>query len=293
MRRSMLFVPGNNPKMMTSCGFFGADAVIFDLEDAVSPGQKLAARQLVRHAIANLELNGCEVVVRINAVDTPLWKQDLAAVVPQRPSMIMLPKAARREELLQVSQELSALEAQSGLPEGEIGMIALIETALGVHNAYEIASACPRVRAIFLGAEDLSADLHCKRTKEGPEIFFARSAIVAAARAAGVEAYDTPFTDVEDDAGVRADAALARSLGFTGKAAISPRHLDAINACFSPTQAEADYAREVLDAIEEGRRAGKGAVALRGKMIDAPIAARARQTLAAAEEILRRGGTLA
>ena len=207
--------------------------------------------------------------------------------------MIMLPKAARREELLQVSQELSALEAQSGLPEGEIGMIALIETALGVHNAYEIASACPRVRAIFLGAEDLSADLHCKRTKEGREIFFARSAIVAAARAAGVEAYDTPFTDVEDDAGVRADAALARSLGFTGKAAISPRHLDAINACFSPTQAEADYAREVLDAIEEGRRAGKGAVALRGKMIDAPIAARARQTLAAAEEILRRGGTLA
>ena len=293
MRRSMLFVPGNNPKMMTSCGFFGADAVIFDLEDAVSPGQKLAARQLVRHAIANLELNGCEVVVRINAVDTPLWKQDLAAVVPQRPSMIMLPKAARREELLQVSQELSALEAQSGLPEGEIGMIALIETALGVHNAYEIASACPRVRAIFLGAEDLSADLHCKRTKEGQEIFFARSAIVAAARAAGVEAYDTPFTDVEDDAGIRADAALARSLGFTGKAAISPRHLDAINACFSPTQAEADYAREVLDAIEEGRRAGKGAVALRGKMIDAPIAARARQTLAAAEEILRRGGTLA
>ncbi len=293
MRRSMLFVPGNNPKMMTSCGFFGADAVIFDLEDAVSPGQKLAARQLVRHAIANLELNGCEVVIRINAVDTPLWKQDLAAVVPQRPSMIMLPKAARREELLQVSQELSALEAQSGLPEGEIGMIALIETALGVHNAYEIASACPRVRAIFLGAEDLSADLHCKRTKEGREIFFARSAIVAAARAAGVEAYDTPFTDVEDDAGVRADAALARSLGFTGKAAISPRHLDAINACFSPTQAEADYAREVLDAIEEGRRAGKGAVALRGKMIDAPIAARARQTLAAAEEILRRGGTLA
>lgn len=293
MRRSMLFVPGNNPKMMTSCGFFGADAVIFDLEDAVSPGQKLAARQLVRHAIANLELNGCEVVVRINAVDTPLWKQDLAAVVPQRPSMIMLPKAARREELLQVSQELSALEAQSGLPEGEIGMIALIETALGVHNAYEIASACPCVRAIFLGAEDLSADLHCKRTKEGQEIFFARSAIVAAARAAGVEAYDTPFTDVEDDAGVRADAALARSLGFTGKAAISPRHLDAINACFSPTQAEADYAREVLDAIEEGRRAGKGAVALRGKMIDAPIAARARQTLAAAEEILRRGGTLA
>ena len=293
MRRSMLFVPGNNPKMMTSCGFFGADAVIFDLEDAVSPGQKLAARQLVRHASANLELNGCEVVVRINAVDTPLWKQDLAAVVPQRPSMIMLPKAARREELLQVSQELSALEAQSGLPEGEIGIIALIETALGVHNAYEIASACPRVRAIFLGAEDLSADLHCKRTKEGQEIFFARSAIVAAARAAGVEAYDTPFTDVEDDAGVRADAALARSLGFTGKAAISPRHLDAINACFSPTQAEADYAREVLDAIEEGRRAGKGAVALRGKMIDAPIAARARQTLAAAEEILRRGGTLA
>ena len=172
---------------------------------------------------------------------------------------------------------------------GTIGLIALIETALGVENAFEIATASPRVRALFLGAEDLSADLHCSRTKEGLEILYARTRLVTAAHAAGIDVYDTPFTDVNDDEGIEADSCLARSLGFTGKAAISPRHLDAINRCFSPSQAETDYAREVLAAIEDAKRCGKGAVALRGKMIDAPIAARARQTLAAAEEILAAG----
>ena len=170
---------------------------------------------------------------------------------------------------------------------------ALIETALGVENAFSIASASPRVQALFLGAEDLSADLHCKRTKEGAEILYARTRLVMAARAAGIDVYDTPFTDVDDDEGLCADAALAKSLGFTGKAAISPRHLGNINRCFSPTQAEVDHANEVLAALEEGKRQGRGAVALHGKMIDAPIAARAKRTLADAEQILKRGGTLA
>ena len=169
----------------------------------------------------------------------------------------------------------------------------LIETALGVENAFSIASASPRVQALFLGAEDLSADLHCKRTKEGTEILYARTRLVMAARAAGIDVYDTPFTDVDDDEGLCADAALAKSLGFTGKAAISPRHLGNINRCFSPTQAEVDHANEVLAALEEGKRQGRGAVALHGKMIDAPIAARAKRTLADAEQILKRGGTLA
>ena len=293
MRRSMLFVPGNSPKMMTSCGFFGADAVIFDLEDAVSPQEKDAARRLVHYAMANLVLGTTEVIVRVNSTDTPMFLPDLEQIVPQRPSLIMLPKTSCAEDVRTLERELDRLEDENGMERGSTGVIALIETALGVENAYAIATASPRVRALFLGGEDLSADLRCKRTKEGREIFYARTRLVMAARAAGIDVYDTPFTDVDDDEGLRADAALAKSLGFTGKASISPRHLDGINACFSPTQAEADYAREVLEAIEEGARQGKGAVALRGKMIDAPVVARARQTLQAAEEITRRGGTLA
>ena len=168
----------------------------------------------------------------------------------------------------------------------------IVETARGVENAFAIASACPRVKAIFLGGEDLTADLHCKRTKGGEEIRYARSRMVMAARAAGVEVYDTPFTDVNDDEGIYDDARYAKSLGFTGKSCISPRHVKAVNEVFSPTKADVDYAYEVMEAIRIGKEQGKGAVSLHGKMIDAPIAARARQTLAAAEEILAEGGTL-
>ena len=212
--------------------------------------------------------------------------------MPQRPDYIMLPKTASRQTVCGCDAAIGEIERRCGMEPGTIGLIALIETALGVENAFEIATASPRVRALFLGAEDLSADLHCSRTKEGLEILYARTRLVTAAHAAGIDVYDTPFTDVNDDEGIEADSRLARSLGFTGKAAISPRHLEAINRCFSPSQAETDYAREVLAAIEDAKRCGKGAVALRGKMIDAPIAARARQTLAAAEEILAEGGTL-
>ena len=161
----------------------------------------------------------------------------------------------------------------------------LIETALGVENAYAIASASDRVVALFLGAEDLTADLRCQRTKEGREIDYARQRLVVAARAAGVDVYDTPFTDVNDDEGIVADASYAKSLGFTGKASISPRHIDAINTVFSPTKKEILYAYEVMEAIALAKEQGKGAIALRGKMIDAPIVNRAQQTIAAAEAL--------
>ena len=154
-----------------------------------------------------------------------------------------------------------------------------------LENAFAIASATKRVKALFLGAEDLTADLQCKRTKEGREIEYARTRLVVAARAAGVDVYDTPFTDVNDDEGIRVDAALAKALGFTGKASISPRHVEAINQTFSPTMAEIDYAYEVLEAIDLAKKQGKGAVALRGKMIDAPIVMRAQQTIAMAEQL--------
>ncbi len=282
MRRSMLFLPGNAPKMIINGNYLGSDAVIFDLEDAVAPDQKDAARHLVRNVLGSLEFDRVETIVRINSIDTPYWQKDLEAIVPQRPDIIMLPKTGLARDVEVVDDYLAALEEKLGMEKGTVGLMPLIETALGIENAYFIASARPRVVALFLGAEDLTADLRCKRTKEGREIDYARSRMINAARAAGVEVYDTPFTDVNDDEGIVADAAYAKSLGFTGKASISPRHVNAINTVFSPSMADIRYAYEVMDAIALAKEQGKGAIALRGKMIDAPIVSRAQQTLAAA-----------
>ncbi len=285
MRRSMLFLPGNTPNIIQNGSILGADAVILDLEDAVSPSEKDSARILVRSVIRGMGFDPCEVIVRINAIDTPYWQKDLDAIIPVRPSLIMPPKTACAQDVLTVDAYITQLEEKLGMARGSVGLIPLIETALGVENAFQIASACPRVKAIFLGGEDLTADLHCKRTKEGEEISYARSRLVCAARAAGVEVYDTPFTDVNDDEGIYTDARKAKSYGFTGKSAISPRHVKAINEVFSPSLKDIDYAYEVMEAIRIGKEQGKGAVSLRGKMIDAPIVARAMQTIEAAKEL--------
>lgn len=285
MRRSMLFLPGNNPNMLINGSCLGADAVIFDLEDAVSPAEKDAARILVRNTMRYMDFRGCEIIVRINSIDTPYWKQDIRTLLPYRPGLIMLPKTGTAQDVLTASDYIGQVERELGMEENTIGLMPLLETALGVENAFAIASATSRVKALFLGAEDLTADLRCKRTKEGREIFYARTRLVVAARAAGVEVYDTPFTDVNDDAGIEQDAALAKSLGFSGKASISPRHVGVINRVFSPTKQEVDYAYEVMDAIALAKRQGKGAIALHGKMIDAPIVSRAQQTIAMAQAL--------
>ena len=235
MRRSMLFLPGNNPNMLINAGCLGADAVIFDLEDAVSPAEKDAARILVRNTMRYMDLDGCEIVVRINSVDTDFWRKDLDTVIPCKPDVILLPKSAEPADIRLVDEYISALEEKLELQRGGVQIMPLIETAMGVENAFAIASSCKRVCALFLGAEDLTADLQCKRTKEGREIEYARQRLVVAARAAGVDVYDTPFTDVNDDEGIVTDARLAKALGFTGKASISPRHVDVINEVFSPT----------------------------------------------------------
>ena len=285
MRRSLLFLPGNNPNMLINGSCLGADAIIFDLEDAVAPGEKDAARILVRNTMQYMDLRGCDRIVRINAADTPYWQEDLDTVVPCKPDVILLPKTGSVADVLLVDSYLKELEEKLGFAENTVALMPLIETAMGVENAFAIATAAKRVCALFLGAEDLTADLQCKRTKEGKEIFYARTRLVMAARAAGVEVYDTPFTDVHDDEGIQVDAAFAKSLGFSGKASISPRHVEVINTVFTPTMEEIDYAYEVIDAIELAKQQGKGAISLRGKMIDAPIVARAERTIAVAEAL--------
>lgn len=285
MRRSMLFLPGNNPNLLINGNCLGADAVIFDLEDAVSPSEKDAARILVRNTMRYMDFGGCERIVRINSIDTPYWKADIDAVLPYKPDLILLPKTGTADDVLAADAYITEVEQKLGLERNTVGLMPLIETALGVENAFSIASAGKRVQALFLGAEDLTADLQCRRTKEGREIEYARTRLVVAARAAGVDVYDTPFTDVNDDEGIVKDAQLAKDLGFTGKSSISPRHVEVINAIFSPTRKEIDYAYEVMDAIALAKRQGKGAIALYGKMVDAPIVARAERTIAMAKAL--------
>lgn len=279
MIRSMLFIPGNSPSMLQNADIHRADALILDLEDAVSPDQKDAARVLVRRAVQALGFAGCKLIVRINPVDTAYCEADIRAMVPLKPHMIMPTKVGCPETVQAVSAMVGKAEAASGIPRGAVGLIPLIETCEGIENALAIARADPRVKALFLGAEDLTSDMRAKRTKAGQEIGYSRAKIVSCARAAGVEVYDTPFTDVNDEEGIESDTALAKSMGFTGKASISPRHVPVINRLFSPTPEEIEYAREVLDIIEEARRQGKGAISLRGKMIDKPIVDRARFVL--------------
>lgn len=289
MRRSMLFLPGNAPGMIQNGGALRADAVILDLEDSVAPAEKDAARLLVRNALLLLDF-GCERIIRINAQESGYQEEDLEKIVPCAPEALMPPKSSSAESMRILDEKLTALEEKNGLPVGKIKLIPLIETALGIENAFAIATSSPRVAALFLGGEDLSADLRCKRTKSGEEILYARERLVMAARAAGIDAYDTPFTDAFDDDGLVADAKFAKALGFTGKAAVAPRHIPAINEIFSPTKEEIAYAEEVMKAIAEAKEMGKGAVSLHGKMIDAPVVERAKQTLEAAKALGKRGG---
>ena len=285
MRRSMLFLPGNNPNLLINGSCLGADAVIFDLEDAVAPAEKDAARILVRNTMRYMDFGKCELIVRINSIDTPYWKKDIDEVLPHRPSLILLPKTGTPADILAADAYMTQLEEKLGMERNAVGLMPLIETAMGVENAFAIATATKRVKALFLGAEDLTTDMQCKRTKEGREIEYARTRLVVAARAAGVDVYDTPFTDVNDDEGIVKDAELAKALGFTGKSSISPRHLEVINRVFSPTLKEIQYAYEVIEAIETAKAQGKGAIALYGKMIDAPIVTRAQRTIDAANAL--------
>ena len=287
MRRTMLFLPGNSPNMIINGGNLGADAVIFDLEDAVSPDEKDAARILVQNALKDLRFPGCEIIIRINSLDTPYWEADLEALLPLGPDMIMPPKVSGPEYIQTLCAKIDSIEQKSGRGK-KTRLIPLIETVLGLENSFLIARSSDRIAAMFLGAEDFTADLRAPRTKGGAEIAYARGRIVCAARAAGLEVMDTPFTDVNDMEGLREDAEFARSLGFSGKAVISPRHVDIVNEVFSPGDAEIEYALQVFRAIKTAKEQGKGAVSLNGKMIDAPIVERARTVLNAAKELGRK-----
>lgn len=279
MRRSVLFLPGNSPGMLTNGAIFGADSLILDLEDAVSVSQKDCARYLVREALRALDFGACARMIRINGMNTPFWEKDLEAVIPQQPDVIMVTKVNDAEQIRRAEEKIEQIEARLCIGKSSLRIAPLLETAAGIEHACEIAASSHRVASLYLGAEDLTADLRCRRTRQGNEIYYAREKLVYAARAAGKEVYDTPFTDINDSEGLEEDVRLARSLGFTGKLAVSPRQIACINRVFSPTLEEISYAGDVCRAAKLAQEQGKGAVSLDGKMIDAPIVLRAYQIL--------------
>jgi citrate lyase subunit beta/citryl-CoA lyase len=278
LRRTMLFMPGNNPNMLQSAAILGADSIILDLEDAVSLTEKDSARILVREAIKNVDYSNVEVVVRVNPLDTEFGKEDVNVIARVKPDTLMVPKADE-EEIKVVDEMLNVIEKEEGFEAGSIKIIPLVETAYGLENVYNIIKASKRVVGILLGGEDLTSDLGIKRTKEGQEIFYARNKVATACKALRVDAIDTPFTDTNDFEGLKLDTARAKSLGMTGKSSINPRQIDTIHSVFAPAEAEIKHALRVLDAMEEAKREGKGVFSLDGKMVDAPIINRAVTTV--------------
>ncbi|MEN6340327.1 MAG: citrate (pro-3S)-lyase subunit beta [Clostridiaceae bacterium] len=279
LRRTMLFVPGNNPGMMSDAHIYGSDALMFDLEDSVSLGEKDAARLLVYHALKTIHYGECEKVVRVNPLSTPYGKADIEAMVAAGAEVIRLPKTETAQDIADTEEEILRAEKKYGVPEGKTRMMAAIEGALGVVNAHSIAMASKRLIGIALGAEDYCANLKTTRSKEGSELFYARAAIVVAARAAGIDVIDTVFSDVNDEEQLIKETQAVKQLGFDGKSVINPRQIKPVHRVFTPTPAEIQKALRIMEASRQAEARGSGVVALDGKMIDRPVVLRAERCL--------------
>lgn len=283
--RSWIFMPGNKEKMLDKSPTLGADCVVWDLEDGVPRAEKPAARELIASKLADLPAMLQAVqeppryYVRINGTASGVTEEDLRAAVSPHLAGIMMPKVESADEVRLVASYLAALERERGIPEGRTRIIATFETALGVARALEIAWASDRIEGLCFGAEDFTLDLGTSRSREGSELFYARSATVLAAAAARVQAIDTVFSDLNDEEGLRQECARVRQLGFSGKCAIHPRQLPVINQAFSPSDAELEYARRVVEAYEEAQKAGLGVIAVDGKMVDPPVVERSRSLI--------------
>ena len=273
VRRTVLFSPGDQPDLMQKAPKTGADVVVFDLEDAVAPAEKDAARDAVGAAVSELDAD-CEVCVRINPFDFG-GKQDLESLSSelQHVDSLMLPKVANPEDVTVVSDYLD---------DSDLSVLALLETARGVLAAEDVA-AVDAVDAILLGAEDLSADVGLNRTESGQEIIYARQHVVLSAASHGVDAIDTLYTDFRDMEGLASDTEFAVDLGFDGKMAIHPAQVPVINDAFTPDDAELEWAQKVLDAREQALAEDRGVFSVDGEMIDAPLIAQAKEIVERAQ----------
>ena len=279
LRRSRLYVPGSEPKYMLNAGLHRADGIILDLEDSVHPAEKDAARLLVRNALLALDFLSAETMVRINQL--PLGLADLEATVPALPELILIPKVEHAEQVQEVDAAISRILAERGVTES-IWLMPILESALGIENAFAIASASPRVAALTIGLEDYTADLGVVKTPTGEESLFARYRVVNAAKAAGVQAIDSVYGDIEDLAGLEAWALRSRGMGFEGMGCVHPRQIPVIHRGFAPTRGEIEKALRIVAAFEDAKARGLGVVSLGSKMIDAPVVNRAVRLVAQA-----------
>ncbi|MEH7547815.1 MULTISPECIES: citrate (pro-3S)-lyase subunit beta [Bacillaceae] len=285
LRRSMLYVPGNNPGMIRDANIYRADSIMFDLEDSVSLHEKDSARLLVYEALKTIDYGRTEILVRVNGLDTPYGRDDFEAIIRAKPDAIRLPKTEKPEDVEEADRLITQIEKAAGMEYGTIKLMAAIESALGVINAYKIATASKRLIGIAIGAEDFVTDLKTTRSKEGIELLAARSQILFAARAAGIDALDTVFSDVDDEEGFIQEVQLIKQLGFDGKSLINPRQINMVHEIYSPTEAEITKSIAIIEAAKEAERKGSGVISLNGKMIDKPIIERAYRVLELAKAV--------
>jgi citrate lyase subunit beta/citryl-CoA lyase len=282
MRRSRLYVPGSEPKYFINAALHGPDGVILDLEDSVHINEKDSARLLVRNALRAVDFLNCERMVRVNQI--PLGFEDLDEIVPECPDLILLPKVEHPEQVIEVDRRISKIQADYGLSRS-IWLMPILESALGIENAFAVAKASERVVGLTIGLEDYTADLGVVKTSTGNESLFARQRVVNAAYAAGVQAIDSVFGDVGDTEGLRAWAGNSRALGFQGMGCVHPSQISVIHESFAPSASELEKARRILVAYDEAQAKGLGVVSLGSKMIDPPVVQRALRLMARARDM--------
>lgn len=278
-RRSLLYIPGNNPGMIQNCAIYGSDGVLLDLEDAISITEKDAARKLVKHALRTLDFGTVERVVRINGRDTPFFKKDLEEIVPTGPDAIRIPKIDSPDDVEAADEIITRIEEENSMEKGAVKIHAMLETARAIMNAADIATSSARILGLTIGGQDLAADMGIKITREGLEMLYAKSAVILAAKANGLLAFDTVYTDIDNVEGLREQAAMSVSLGFSGKAAIHPSQIAVIHEAFTPEEREARKAERIVRGAREAEEHHRGVVSVDGRMVDAPVVAQALRTL--------------
>ncbi|GAB4300130.1 MAG: hypothetical protein Kow0068_23500 [Marinilabiliales bacterium] len=275
-RFSRLYLPGNNPKMMINAGIHKPSGIILDLEDSVAPDKKYEARFLVRNALRKIDFYGAERMVRINQGE--MGVEDLSFIIPHHVHTLLIPKCENPEYIQMLDEEIDKLRQKHSVNQ-PVYYMPIIESALGIENAYNIAKASGNVVAMAIGLEDFTADLGVQRTKEATESFYARTRLVNACKAAGIQAIDSVFSDVADSEGLLENVKISKSLGFEGMGCIHPRQIPIIHQGYAPETNEIEKAKKIVLAFEEANAKGLGVVSLGSKMIDPPVVKRAQRTI--------------
>jgi citrate lyase subunit beta / citryl-CoA lyase len=282
LRRSRLYLPGSEPKYFINAALHNPDAIILDLEDSVHPDEKDAARLLVRNALRAVDFLHCERMVRINQL--PLGLKDLDEIVPESPDLVLIPKVETPDQVMAVDRRIEQIKADYGIAR-PLWLMPILESALGIENAFVIATASAQIVALTIGLEDYTADLGVVKTSSGAESTYARQRVINAARAAGLQAIDSVFGDVADVDGLRTWALNSRALGFEGMGCVHPLQIAVIHEAFAPTTAEIEKARRIVAAFEDATVKGLGVVSLGSKMSDQPVVERARKLMTRAQSM--------